>query len=226
MVGGPKRAGRRPGRADAIVGMLTEPVSARTPPAWLWPASLSLLIVLTSALGETVTAGLRFQRDAVLDGELWRLVSAHLVHLGPAHALMNLLGLWLIWWLFRSHSQVLSLATLAASMLAMAVGFLCFEPDLHWYVGLSGVLHGLLAAHLVPNAERAPGETLVLATGLGLKLAYEQFLGPLPFTESGAGGPVVVDAHLYGTVGGLCTGALWWLHRHRLLKRGHGPRTG
>ena len=34
------------------------------------------------------------------------------------------------------------------------------------------------------------------------KLGWEQLAGPLPFTGETAGGPVIVDAHLYGAVGG------------------------
>ena len=40
------------------------------------------------------------------------------------------------------------------------------------------------------------------------KLAWEQFAGPLPGSESGSGGPVIVDAHLYGAVGGLLAAVL------------------
>jgi membrane associated rhomboid family serine protease len=35
-----------------------------------------------------------------------------------------------------------------------------------------------------------------------LKLAVEQWLGPLWLTAEAAGGPVVVDAHLFGALGG------------------------
>ena len=35
-----------------------------------------------------------------------------------------------------------------------------------------------------------------------IKLAYEQLWGPMPGSESTAGGKVVVDAHLYGAIFG------------------------
>ena len=44
-----------------------------------------------------------------------------------------------------------------------------------------------------------------LLLGVGGKLVWEQLVGPLPFSESTSGGPVLVDAHLYGTIGGLLT---------------------
>ena len=35
------------------------------------------------------------------------------------------------------------------------------------------------------------------------KLTYEQLVGSLPGTSDMSGGPVVVDAHLYGAIGGI-----------------------
>ena len=45
----------------------------------------------------------------------------------------------------------------------------------------------------------------ILAIFIVVKLAYEQSAGALPFTDSHTG--VVVDAHLYGTFGGLAVAA-------------------
>ena len=76
-----------------------------------------------------------------------------------------------------------------------------------WYVGLSGLLHGLLAAGITTKLRQPDGETLLLAGLLIGKLVWEQFGGPLPGSEVTSGGPVVVNAHLYGALGG-CLGAL------------------
>jgi len=35
------------------------------------------------------------------------------------------------------------------------------------------------------------------------KLAYEQLYGALPGSAATAGGPVIVDAHLYGSIAGI-----------------------
>jgi hypothetical protein len=55
----------------------------------------------------------------------------------------------------------------------------------------------------------------VLALGLGAKLAFEQLVGPVPFTAQSVGGPVVVAAHLYGAVGALLAEAAAQLARRR-----------
>jgi hypothetical protein len=60
---------------------------------------------------------------------------------------------------------------------------------------------------------------LPLILGLAAKLAWEQVVGPVPFTAAAVGGPVVVAAHLYGTAGGLLSVAV-----ARIVRTSH-PRV-
>ena len=53
-------------------------------------------------------------------------------------------------------------------------------------------------------------ESIVILALIFGKIAYEQFAGPVPGSEFASGGPVVVDAHLYGAIGGLAGGILLW----------------
>ena len=48
--------------------------------------------------------------------------------------------------------------------------------------------------------EKLTGVILALVMA---KLLFEQLIGPLPGSETTSGGPVVIDAHLYGAVGGV-----------------------
>jgi rhomboid family GlyGly-CTERM serine protease len=87
-------------------------------------------------------------------------------------------------------------------MATIDLGLYFLDPRIDWYVGLSGVLHGLMAAGALLLLLR--GETLgaLLAIGLCGKLIYEQAFGALPFTARSTGGAVIVAAHLYGAAGG------------------------
>ena len=77
------------------------------------------------------------------------------------------------------------------------------------YVGLSGLLHGLLAAGVVAGLGPRRREPQILAVILAAKIAYEQLAGPLPGSESTTGGTVIVAAHAYGAIAGaLCAGIL------------------
>ena len=65
----------------------------------LFPLILAGLAVVAALAGEPGSLWLRFQADAIWSGEIWRLVTAHLAHLGWSHTLMNMAGLALVWWL-------------------------------------------------------------------------------------------------------------------------------
>ena len=92
----------------------------------------------------------------------------------------------------------------------MDAGFWFLYPDLDWYVGLSGFMHGLLAAGLVVGIANRDRESIILAVLVLAKLLWEQTSGPLPGSESTSGGSVIVNAHLYGVAGGLLAVALSW----------------
>lgn len=167
------------------------------------PLALALLATLLALFGDSTARVLRYQRDAILAGQWWRIISGNLVHLGWPHLALNLAGLLLVWLLFHRSltTRDWTIVTLA-SALAVGGGLLLFDPHLEWYVGLSGVLHGLFAAGLLAAllaGNRADWLVLMLFIA---KLAWEQLVGTMPGTAKIAGGNVIVDAHLYGAIGG------------------------
>jgi rhomboid family GlyGly-CTERM serine protease len=128
-----------------------------------------------------------------------------MVHVSGAHLLLNVLGLGVLAGLFpRDYSLSQWLLILFASMAAIDVAFVFYEPQLQWYVGLSGVLHGIMAAGAIAwwRHETKP-MALALSLMLVAKLSWEQLHGALPFSGDM---PVVVDAHLYGAMGGAAAG--------------------
>jgi rhomboid family GlyGly-CTERM serine protease len=163
---------------------------------------LACLVLFLPALGgEAARLGLRYERAALSHGELWRLLSAHWVHLNLRHTLVNIAGFVLLWALFaRDFSPRQWLVILAAAVIAIDAGLWLLDSTVQWYVGSSGVLHGILAAGTLAHLKRREPDGWLLAAILVVKLLYEQRVGPLPFSGSRA---VVVDAHLYGVIGGL-----------------------
>jgi len=177
--------------------------------AYLLPAAAGLVALMLQAGGRGLVDALAYSREDIAGGELWRLVTAHLVHLGWSHLALNLAGLALVWYLVgRAFRPRQWLAIAAVSVLTMDLGFWVLDPELDWYVGLSGLLHGLLAAGLVQGLRRRDREAVVLAAFVIGKLAWEQWQGPLPGSEATSGGNVIVNAHLYGAVGGVVGGIL------------------
>ncbi len=168
-------------------------------------AAVMLVLVLPAALSPSLQPLLRYDRSALAAGQWWRWVSGHLVHLDLEHALLNATGLALLWTLFGGLLRGLDwLLAVVLSVAAIDIGLWFWQPQLLWYVGASGVLHGIMAAgcvQLLRHHDRIAWPTVLIFVG---KLAYEQWQGPLPFETHAV---VVTQAHLYGAAGGL-TGAL------------------
>jgi len=164
-------------------------------------------IVLIAQIGhDTWISLLEYRRNAILEGEVWRALSGHLMHLGWTHTLLNLLGLVLISRIFRPVWPGFSLlwAVLALSILS-SIFLLLSAPQLLYYVGLSGVLHGLMAQALIRDDSFPRGLRVLVLLGLIAKVIWEQS----GFYDGAAmagliNGPVAVQAHLAGLVAGFC----------------------
>lgn len=186
--------------------------------AWRAPLALALMLVAFQVFAELAGEALPYDRAAILGrGEHWRLVTAHFYHYDLTHLAWNLAGLALVAWLFAREYDLRGwMAILVASTVAVDLGFLVLEPQLEWYVGFSGVLHGLMAAGLVAWLWRKPDAvTALVAVLFGLKLGWEHFSGALPFTSSTLAIPVIHQAHTYGAIGGAGMAA-WLLWRQRV----------
>ena len=163
------------------------------------------LLVLPSLWGQGVQLLLRYERTGLAQGQWWRLVSMHVIHLGPRHALANALALALLWALFaRDYSPRAWALIVVAAAAAVDAGLWFLDSTVAWYVGSSGALHGILAAGALGHVRRGERDGWPLVVLVVAKLAYEQWVGALPF----AGSTVVVSAHLYGVIGGAAVAAL------------------
>ena len=163
------------------------------------------VLLLPELGGEAGRALLRYDRASLVAGQWWRLLTAHIVHLGFEHAALNSLGLVLMWALFaRDYKPAQWVSITLAAIAAIDAGLWLRDSTVAWYVGSSGVLHGVMAAGTLAHLRRRDMDGWILAAFIIVKLTYEQSSGALPFAE---GEGVVVDAHLYGALGGVAVAA-------------------
>lgn len=178
---------------------------------WLVPAGIAVLSIGIAMGGEIARQWLKYDRLSIQSGELWRLASGHFTHLGAAHLGLNLAGLFLVWALVGSRlSLVAWLVVVVLAFTGVSLGFWYLDENLLWYVGLSGMLHSLLVAGAFSGLLASRGESAVILALVFGKIAYEQIAGPLPGSENTAGGPVIVNAHLYGVITGVIVGLPLW----------------
>lgn len=180
------------------------------PAGWLFLA-LCLLIAALLFVGDPVQEALRYSREDILQGEWWRLVSGHLLHLNVQHGLMNL-GALLLTILIVGNQLTYRQWWLSGLFLCLFISLgLCFvSPEVVWYVGLSGVLHGLLALGLLLSASRRDWLHALVLLGLLIKVVHEQMPGfDVNHLQNVIDGAVVVEAHAWGFAGGILLALLF-----------------
>ncbi|MEM6985074.1 MAG: rhombosortase [Pseudomonadota bacterium] len=174
---------------------------------WWFPACLAALSAVLQFTGQRDLW--QFDRAAIDGGAWWLLFTGNLVHLNTGHLALNLLGLSVIVLLVWHHLRTPQwLACFAISAAAVGVGLYLRDPELSYYVGLSGVLHGLLLAGIIIDVAKDPRGGWILLAAIVAKLGWEQWHGAVPGSEWAAGGTVVVNSHLYGAVAGAVVGVV------------------
>ncbi len=146
----------------------------------------------------------RFDRGLVEQGDVWLLLTGHIVHLNWSHWLLNMAGLAIVAFFFSSHASFKQwFSVVIVSSIVIAAGIWWWITDINSYVGLSGVLHGLFLYGALREIRFYPVSGYVLFIVLIGKLAWEFFNGALPGSEDMTGGRVLTEAHLLGAIGGM-----------------------
>ncbi|MBV2128487.1 rhombosortase [Arsukibacterium indicum] len=180
--------------------------------AYLPFCGLLLLAVLLFMLPQSQQQLLAYQRFALADGELWRLFSGHLLHSNLYHLLLNGGGLLIIMLLHAGYQRQMSLLwQLLVSSLLISLLLYWLNPEVQRYVGLSGVLHGLLFFGALLDIKTRKTGGVLLTAGILAKIAYEQYQGPDAELGQLISATVAIEAHLYGVISGALLFALFLL---------------
>ena len=158
---------------------------------WVY-ALLIVLLVLPVIPG--LEGWLRFDKEAILGGQSWRMVTAHFVHLGLSHALVNLVAMAILlawaWRLLRFYEAGLFLLV---SPLFLSLALLLMGID--WYAGLSGMLHGLVVFLLLCSSNLIRNTGLLL---LLLKLMWQ--FQSIQSVTTVSDNPILHEAHWIGAI--------------------------
>lgn len=114
-----------------------------------WQPGLTLfgLCLLPLLLPNLALTWLEYRRQAILAGELWRLLSAHFVHFSSSHAVMDgLTCLILASGLRRMDKRRGILLRLAILAVAISLALMLLAPTMEIYRGASGLAVALAAA--------------------------------------------------------------------------------
>lgn len=201
----------------------------RSRAVWLPPLALMALVLLLGLGGDAVREALRYDAPAIAAGQWWRLLTGNLVHLGPWHLFLNEVGLLV---LVLLCPEPLSWAVWARRLLllglGMSLGLYFFVPDTRWYVGMSGVIHGLF---LLGLGRQIMQRDLIAAACLAYlvgKVGWEMLSGVPVSDEEAIGGRVLVESHLYGSLSALLYGLIFgaFTRRETFFRRARSGASG
>lgn len=157
-------------------------------------------------------------RYELLQAQPWRALSAHFVHINWMHAVINSVA-WIV--LARLFANELPswrhLAVIAVSALGVSAWLALLHPEIAWYRGLSGVLHGVFFVGAISwtvatlRATDADKTSLYLPIGLiaigWAKVIAEQPAGSATPHAEWVDAAIVPQAHVAGSIIGNAIGA-------------------
>ncbi len=171
-----------------------------------------LAFILERVIGSAFTDFFVYQKQLLGQGEIWRLFTGHFLHTNIYHLLLNLAALIMLWLLHgRFYSTLNYTALFLLTALITSLGLYYFSPDLQQYVGLSGVLHGVFVFGALMDIRAKDKTGYLLFIGVWLKIAHEQIYGASTDISALIAASVAVDAHLWGTLGGLLFSIIYLL---------------
>lgn len=178
--------------------------------------SLTLLIVGISIIAygfPRFSDLLVYDRQAILNGELWRLLTAPFVHFSPSHIFWDILvfgaaGFAIEAAGYRGFWLVCIFATIIPSLI-----FLLTSPELECYGGLSGLAIGAVAYFCLCNMLKKKKNRVIwifILVGMGAKIVAETAMGFPLFVQTGSIAFRLLPAvHIIGYLGAFA--AIIWI---------------
>lgn len=168
---------------------------------------LTLLLVVGSLLVfllPTAASYLIYNREQILAGEWWRLVTGAGVHFSWSHLIYNAVILLVAGWLLeRENGPRFFLLVLITSVIS-GLYFLFFLPEMKNYAGLSAIVSAVVVFLCLMNIKKIP-ETrwpwIMILILFAAKIAYESVMQQAFFVSyASVTIRVVPSAHIIGAM--------------------------
>lgn len=178
--------------------------------------AVALAIAVLTFLEPLSSKWLMFDRELIDQGQVWRLLTCHFVHLSNVHAFNNFLGLMLFAYIAGPYlNNWLGLGLIVWSLLWVGLGLYVYADYLELYVGLSGVLHGWLIVGPFISTYYQRWLAVAFACVIVAKTIWEQtpWYDDMALAET-IGGRVETNAHMFGTLSGITFLLIYFLFLH------------
>lgn len=167
------------------------------------PLLIATISIILFLLEPTSSDWLAYDRQQLNYFQWWRLISGHFLHTNNIHLLLNLAGLALLWALHGHYNPTFRYLLIFLWLcIGTSGGLYLFTPQMQWYVGLSGVLHGMFILGAYFDIHNKLRSGWILLFGVWLKVLHEQIYGANENVAELISANVAIDAHLFGTISG------------------------
>lgn len=174
-------------------------------------------LVVLLLLGDDLNPMLQYEREQILAGEWWRLITGHLVHVDAPHLAINAFVI-LVWlYLFDQREDLGTVIwTIFGYALLTSLGMLLLSTDLEWMLGASAITYALIGGSAFRAALEGPRRLgLMLLAALSLKMLAEQYWGLESWFSHLVDYPIASETHVYGIAAGILVEA-WRRIAHAL----------
>jgi len=184
------------------------------------PLLLFIIIAIISTLlwllGDSTLEILKYHRDAIVEGEYWRILTGHLVHSNGWHLLLNLASIIMIGLLFSQHlSKVIWIVVFVLSGLIISGCYYWIAPEFSYYVGLSAILYAVIIVGALLDIKEQPLIAIVVLLVVTARVIFQQFSDTIDPLAALIEDRVAIESHLFGICSGYGLGLILLL-RQRL----------
>lgn len=165
-------------------------------------SSIIIVISLFVYLFDGLSSMFIYDRDVILDGEFWRLITGHFVHFSGLHFSFNIIAFGITGWIIEKRAYPGFGMLVLIMAFVIGVSMIVLKPDMQFYGGLSGISHGaLIYLALFGLREAKPWNTIswVILLFVPIKVGIEMFTGGLLAYRAETFVPVPLS-HLMGVV--------------------------
>lgn len=182
------------------------------PTQYLGPLLLAALSILAFLCEPYSSAHLALESTWWEQGNYYQSISGHFLHTNYIHLAFNLLGVFLLWMLHGDdYDAYYYLINFLLTCVGISILILLFSPEISWYVGLSGAIHGVFAWGCIKDISKGLISGWLLVIGLVIKVGNEQINGAGSLMPDLIEANVAIDSHLYGAGIGIVIGVITYL---------------
>jgi rhomboid family GlyGly-CTERM serine protease len=161
---------------------------------------VTLLVLMFACFYLVPESAIRFDREAIMHGQWWRLITNIMTHSNDYHLLLNCASVALIWSLYGSELKI-KLSTVVVLYTSIFVGFcLLFFSPTNIYVGFSGALYGIIVIAAYNGFKLGDKWSLGLAIIVIGRVIYQQIDGPSEELAVMIESRVAIESHAFGIV--------------------------